>query len=44
MYLAVIGLALLGACVIVQSLGMLLLVHWLTRATTSSSRRARYAG
>ena len=32
MYLAVIALALLAACVIVQSLGMLLLIHWLTRA------------
>ena len=31
MYLAVIALALLAACVIVQSLGMLLLIHWLTR-------------
>jgi len=32
MHLAAIGLALLAACVIVQSLGMLLLIHWLTRA------------
>ena len=31
MYLAVIAFALLAACVIVQSLGMLLLIHWLTR-------------
>jgi voltage-gated potassium channel len=31
MYLAAIALALLAACVIVQSLGMLLLIHWLAR-------------
>jgi voltage-gated potassium channel len=31
MQLAVIAFALLAACVIVQSLGMLLLIHWLTR-------------
>ena len=32
MQLAVIALALLAACVIVQSLGTLLLIHWLARA------------
>ena len=32
MHLAVIALTLLAACVIVQSLGMLLLIHWLARA------------
>ena len=32
MQLAVIALALLAACVVVQSLGMLLLIHWLARA------------
>ena len=31
MYLAVIALALLAACVICQSAGMVLLVHWLVR-------------
>ena len=31
MYLAVIALALLATCVIVQSVGMLLLIHWLAR-------------
>jgi voltage-gated potassium channel len=31
MQLALIALALLAACVIVQSLGMLLLIHWLVR-------------
>lgn len=31
MYLAVIAFALLAACVIVQSLGMLVLIHWLAR-------------
>jgi voltage-gated potassium channel len=32
MYLAVIAFALLAACVIVQSLGTLLLIRWLARA------------
>jgi voltage-gated potassium channel len=31
MHLVVIALALLAACVIVQSVGMLLLIHWLAR-------------
>src|SRR5262245_60635079 len=31
MHLAVIAFALLAACVIVQSVGMLLLIHWLAR-------------
>jgi voltage-gated potassium channel len=31
MRLAIVALSLLAACVIVQSLGMLLLIHWLTR-------------
>jgi Ion channel len=31
MRLALLALALLAACVIVQSAGMLLLIHWLTR-------------
>src|SRR5262245_47219297 len=31
MRLALVALALLAACVIVQSAGMLLLIHWLTR-------------
>ena len=31
MYLALVALTLLAACVIVQSAGMLLLIHWLAR-------------
>ena len=31
MHLALLALALLAACVVVQSLGMLLLIHWLAR-------------
>jgi voltage-gated potassium channel len=31
MYLAVVALAVVAACVIVQSVGMLLLIHWLAR-------------
>ena len=31
MHLALLALALLAACVILQSAGMLLLIHWLTR-------------
>ncbi len=31
MWLALLAMALLAACVIIQSLGMLLLIHWLAR-------------
>jgi len=31
MHLVLLGLALLAGCVVVQSLGMLLLIHWLAR-------------
>jgi len=44
MRLALLALALLAACVIVQSAGMLLLIHWLTgvnRVLESSSWRRR---
>jgi voltage-gated potassium channel len=43
MHLALLALALLAACVIVQSAGMLLLIHWLARVRhvleSSSARR-----
>jgi voltage-gated potassium channel len=46
MRLALLALALLAACVIVQSVGMLLLIHWLTRVhhVLESPSVARRAG
>src|SRR5262245_25343094 len=46
MRLALLALALLAACVVVQSAGMLLLIHWLARVQNvlESPRASRRAG
>ncbi len=42
MHLALLALALLAACVIVQSAGMLLLIHWLARVRDVVESRSAF--
>ncbi len=42
MYLVLLAVALLAACVIIQSLGMLVLIHWLSRLRRVLESRNAY--